>query len=152
DSAEHGGHRSDRRRAGTQVGLAGQAPGRAGAWRAWLRRLQDLGVPAMSTAPPAGAQARMQRGHGPWLLAVVAAGILGQGLLALNPGYFSHDELQWAAFGHGELASLGWVDPRDLSQLQYRPLTFNLWLLLGNALFAHPQAFHALWVALGTAN
>lgn len=106
----------------------------------------------MSTAPPAGAQARMQRGPGPWLLAVVAAGILGQGLLALNPGYFSHDELQWAAFGHGELASLAWVDPRDLSQLQYRPLTFNLWLLLGNALFAHPQAFHALWVALGTAN
>ena len=35
-----------------------------------------------------------------WMLpAIVLAGVLlAQAPLILNPGYFSHDELQWAAF------------------------------------------------------
>ncbi|HEY5972055.1 MAG TPA: hypothetical protein VIT22_08790 [Pseudoxanthomonas sp.] len=88
-----------------------------------------------------------------WVFLLVVLGLLGQCLILANSGYFSHDELQWAAFADTQdLASLPWVDPLDLSSFQYRPLTFNLWLVIGHYLFAHPHAYHALWVILGIGN
>ena len=89
-----------------------------------------------------------------WLpLAVVAAVLLVQAPLVFNPGYFAHDELQWAAYA-GQHP--GWYF-RDylwtgLQSFQYRPLTFSLWLLLSQQLFAHPYAFHGLMVAWGALN
>lgn len=88
--------------------------------------------------------------HAAWLApaAVFALVLLAQLPLILNPGYFSHDELQWAAFaadGH----PVAWT---ALREFQYRPLTFNLWMWLSRALFARPHAFHALLIAWGAAN
>ncbi|MGN6111926.1 MAG: hypothetical protein ACTHOC_02760 [Luteimonas sp.] len=83
---------------------------------------------------------------GLWLLA-----LLGQCWLIANPGYFSHDELQWAAFA-GQAGPIPWVSWTDVATFQYRPLTFNLWLWLSRHLFAHPHAFHLLLVAWGSAN
>lgn len=68
--------------------------------------------------------------------------------LALNPGYFSHDELQWAVYAE-TVRSVSWS---AIDVFQYRPLTFNLWMWLSRHLFAHPQAFHALLVAWGALN
>lgn len=78
-------------------------------------------------------------------LAVLALVLLAQLPLVLNPGYFSHDELQWAARADagGRFPWLGF------DAFQYRPLTFNLWSWLSRELFATPQAFHAVVVALG---
>lgn len=74
-----------------------------------------------------------------------------QWLLVANPGYFSHDELQWGAradvAGWGDLP---WVSWTDVGTFQWRPLTFNLWLLASHASFGWPQAMHALWVAAGS--
>ncbi len=81
--------------------------------------------------------------------AAFAAFVLAQWLTLGNPGYFSHDELQWGAAAAA--VPFDFVDWRDLSAFQYRPLTFNLWLLLSRALFANPAAFHALWLAFGFA-
>lgn len=81
----------------------------------------------------------------PW---VVLAALLLQWPLVLNPGYFSHDELQWAAFANGDLLA-PW---RDVSAFQYRPLTFSLWMLLSRQLFDVPMAFHALLVTWGSMN
>ena len=54
--------------------------------------------------------------------------------LILNPGYFSHDELQWWARADvPSWSALPWIPWLDLSPLQYRPLTFNLWLVLAHA-------------------
>jgi hypothetical protein len=88
--------------------------------------------------------------HAAWLApaAVFALVLLAQLPLILNPGYFSHDELQWAAFateGH----PVAWTAIREF---QYRPLTFSLWMWLSRAWFAQPQAFHAVLVAWGAAN
>jgi hypothetical protein len=88
--------------------------------------------------------------HAAWLapVAVFALVLLAQFPLILNPGYFSHDELQWAAF-----AAAGREVPwTAIGQFQYRPLTFNLWMWLSRQLFAQPQAFHALLVAWGALN
>lgn len=96
------------------------------------------------------------RGKWPeWALpiGVFAAVLLAQWSLVFNPGYFSHDELQWAAFAaqtpgqflHEHLWS-------GVQSFQYRPLTFTLWLWLSQHLFAHPYAFHAVMVALGGIN
>ena len=83
-----------------------------------------------------------------WLLALML-----QWPLIANPGYFSHDELQWAAFADvPSWRQLPWVGWFDVGTFQYRPLTFNLWLLLSHALFERPLAFHLLWVALGCSN
>ncbi|MUV12959.1 hypothetical protein [Noviluteimonas gilva] len=83
----------------------------------------------------------------PW--AVALAAFLLQAPLVLNPGYFSHDELQWAYYathlGHP-------VDWFDVATFQYRPLTFNLWMTLSRWLFETPQAFHAVLVAWGAGN
>ena len=73
--------------------------------------------------------------------------------LILNPGYFSHDELQWWARADvPSWSALPWEPWLDLSPLQYRPLTFNLWLVLAHAFAATPWLMHLVFVALGTAN
>lgn len=77
-----------------------------------------------------------------------SAALLVQLPLALNPGYFSHDELQWAAFADAGVAS-PWG---DVGAFQYRPLTFSLWMVLSRALFATPMLFHAVLVAWGALN
>lgn len=81
------------------------------------------------------------------LVALVAALVL-QLPLVLNPGYFSHDELQWASAADRG-ATVDWLDYRAF---QYRPLTFQLWLGLSRGLFAKPEAFHAVLAALGAVN
>ena len=85
-----------------------------------------------------------------WLApaAVFALVLLAQLPLILNPGYFSHDELQWAAYA-ADGRHVAWS---AIGQFQYRPLTFNLWMWLSRQLFAQPQAFHALLVAWGAVN
>lgn len=81
-------------------------------------------------------------------LVVFALVTLLQVPLVLNPGYFSHDELQWAAIAaQGE--AFNW---RAIHTFQYRPLTFNLWIALSRALFEQPPAFHAVVVAWGALN
>jgi hypothetical protein len=73
--------------------------------------------------------------------------------LILNPGYFSHDELQWWARADvSSWSDLPWVPWLDLTPLQYRPLTFNLWLVLAHAFAATPRWMHLVFVALGTTN
>ncbi len=79
--------------------------------------------------------------------------LLAQSPLIFNPGYFSHDELQWAAFAAQDPERIWrehlWL---DVQSFQYRPLTFTVWLWLSKHLFAHPYAFHAVAVAMGAAN
>lgn len=90
---------------------------------------------------------------GGWMLLVAALTLLAQWPLVSNPGYFSHDELQWAAAADvAPVAALPWVGWFDLALFQYRPLTFNLWLWLSHHLFDQPQAFHAVVVAIGALN
>lgn len=81
-------------------------------------------------------------------LTVFALVLLAQLPLVLNPGYFSHDELQWAAYAEAGQ----WVSWTAIDAFQYRPLTFNLWQWLSRHLFDVPQAFHAVVVALGALN
>jgi hypothetical protein len=83
--------------------------------------------------------------------AVFVLVLLVQLPLALNPGYFSHDELQWAAFA-GTGGPIPWVSWTGVDAFQYRPLTFNLWLWLSRHLFAFPQAFHSVLVGWGAMN
>lgn len=71
-------------------------------------------------------------------------------LLLSNPGYFSHDELQWGA--HADVAhwtELPWQSWTDYTAFQHRPLTFNLWLLIAYTWFEQPPLMHALWGAMG---
>ena len=79
---------------------------------------------------------------------VFALACLLQLPLALNPGYYSHDELQWAVYA-ADRVQVPWL---DLSAFQYRPLTFNLWMLLSRALFDTPMLFPAVLVAAGALN
>ena len=73
--------------------------------------------------------------------------------LVFNPGYFSHDDLEWIARADVPAwVSLPWVSWLDLSPLQYRPLTFNLWLVLAHAFGATPALLHLACVILGTLN
>jgi hypothetical protein len=66
------------------------------------------------------------------LFVLVAAASIAA--LASIPGYYSGDELQWLALAQAAdtPAALQWVAFADLSPFQYRPLTFNLWLLLAH--------------------
>jgi len=81
------------------------------------------------------------------LFLVVHAGLLG------NPGYFSHDELQWGARADvSGITELPWQRWTAIEEFQYRPLTFNAWLLIAHALFDSPRLFHSLWLLLGFAN
>ena len=57
---------------------------------------------------------------------VLLAALILQLPLILNPGYFSHDELQWAALANASTPS-PWL---ETSAFQYRPLTFSLWMAL----------------------
>ena len=83
----------------------------------------------------------------PLLLALVVL----QGWLVANPGYFSHDELQWGARADvGALHELPWMPWTDAGVFQWRPLTFNLWLLASHALFDWPRAMHLAWVLAGS--
>ena len=79
---------------------------------------------------------------------VFALACLLQLPLALNPGYYSHDELQWAVHAVDGVR-MPWL---DVSAFQYRPLTFNLWMRLSRALFDTPMLFHAVLVAAGALN
>ena len=83
---------------------------------------------------------------GGWRLFAIA--LLLQWPLVLNPGYFSHDELQWAHFAETG-TRVSWL---DVATFQYRPLTFNLWMALSRALFDAPMLFHAVLVAWGSLN
>ncbi|WP_158407923.1 hypothetical protein [Dyella japonica] len=79
--------------------------------------------------------------------------LAAQALLIFNPGYLSHDELQWGYYAQqisGGFFSNGlWG---DLHAFQYRPLTFSLWIELSRRLFEHPYAFHAILVGWGAIN
>lgn len=89
--------------------------------------------------------------HANLLLALAL--VLLQAPLWLNPGYFSHDELQWAARAVGPtLADLPWLSFGAWEQFQFRPLTFNLWLVLSHTLFESPHLLHGVFVLLGTLN
>lgn len=89
--------------------------------------------------------------HARLLLVVLLAAVLAQGWLALNPGYFSHDELQWGSAARvAHWRELPWMAWTEVATFQWRPLTFNSWLLLSWWLFDHPVAFHLLWVVLGS--
>ena len=86
----------------------------------------------------------MLRRTAAWIAAAAAFALANVGHLS-NPGWFSHDELQWGWRAQQGLAH-DWLDD---APFQYRPLTFQLWLLIARGLFDHPQACHALWIALG---
>ena len=77
--------------------------------------------------------------------------LLVQAPLIANPGYFSHDELQWAARA-GSGGPIPWFSWTAVDVFQYRPLTFNLWLWLSRHWFAQPLLLHGLLVAWGAAN
>ena len=86
-------------------------------------------------------------------LCVFALALLAQLPLVLNPGYFSHDELQWAAMAMPPAGEpVPWFSWSAIDTYQYRPLTFNLWLLLSRAWFEQPMLFHAFCVAWGSLN
>ena len=97
-------------------------------------------------------QMTVRRWHAamPWLVlpAIMLAVLLVQLPLILNPGYFSHDELQWAAAAE-QASGFVWL---STDAFQYRPLTFGLWTWLSRHLFAQPQLFHLVLVAMGAAN
>ncbi|MCK9538931.1 hypothetical protein [Dokdonella sp.] len=79
--------------------------------------------------------------------------LIVQAPLIFNPGWFSHDELQWAARADvAHFRDLPWVPWGDLAAFQYRPLTFNLWLVLSWLAFATPWLMHGLFVMLGSIN
>ncbi|HSN40668.1 MAG TPA: hypothetical protein VLT92_10785 [Burkholderiales bacterium] len=70
--------------------------------------------------------------------------------LVWNIGYFSHDELQWLAFADKpSLRDVPWSAWFDFSPFQYRPLTFNLWLLLSHYIGYQPIAMHLVRVLFG---
>lgn len=86
-----------------------------------------------------------------WMVLVLA--LAGQWPLLLNPGYFSHDELQWAAAADVATgAPLPWFPWTAVDVYQYRPLTFNLWLWLSHRLFDDPLGLHAVCVLWGSVN
>lgn len=91
--------------------------------------------------------ASMRRWH---CLTFLACALALQSLLLANPGYFSHDELQWGARAAIALDRLDFVSFTDWDQFQFRPLTFNLWMLLSHALFDTPHLFHAAFVLAGS--
>lgn len=91
-----------------------------------------------------------------WLTASTGGFVLVALVLSLpliwNPGYFSHDELQWLAFADKpSLADIHWSAWFDFSPFQYRPLTFNLWLLLSHWFGYQPIVMHLLRILLGVA-
>lgn len=73
--------------------------------------------------------------------------------LVTNPGYFSFDELQWWARADVEaISQLPWVAWWEPAAAQFRPLTFNAWLILSWAYGDTPVAMHLAFVVLGSIN
>jgi hypothetical protein len=92
----------------------------------------------------------LRAGHGAFEFLLIA--FLISLPLILNPGYFSSDELQWLAFADKpSLGDVPWNAWFDLSPFQYRPLTFNLWLLLSHFIGYQPIAMHLVRIAFGLA-
>jgi hypothetical protein len=90
------------------------------------------------------------RSKSAWCFALVAFVISLP--LVLNPGYFSSDELQWLAFADkSSLGNVPWNAWFDFSPFQYRPLTFNLWLLLSHFIGYQPIAMHLVRIVFGLA-
>lgn len=83
-----------------------------------------------------------------WPLLLAIAVLLLSWPLLRNPGYFSHDELQWAVFA-ADGSAAPWYDTHAF---QYRPLAFSTWMALSRALFATPMQFHLVLAAWGAAN
>ena len=107
---------------------------RVGSWRSGLERMLEL-----------------VEGHP--LAAFWFAALLISLPLVLNPGYFSHDELQWLAFAdRDQWSGLPWQGWFDFRPFQYRPLTFNTWLLLSKLVGYQPPLMHAFVVGLGLLN
>lgn len=83
--------------------------------------------------------------------AMIAACVLAQWPLLTNPGYFSHDELQWASFA-GDAGPIQWFSWTAIDTFQFRPLTYNIWLWLSREFFAEPRVFHSVLVVWGAVN
>ena len=94
-----------------------------------LRRLQGIALGALG------------RAH--WLF---LAALVVQLPLVFNSGYFSHDELQWLSFADVPWPEIPWNGWFDFEPFQYRPLTFNLWLLLSHLFGYNPVTMHMLRV------
>ena len=78
------------------------------------------------------------------------AAVLLQWPVLFSSGYFSHDELQWLSFAQrpwGELFDL--VSFSDIRQFQYRPLTFDLWLIVSHVFGESPVMMHIARGGLG---
>jgi hypothetical protein len=94
---------------------------------------------------------RAQNGYRLPLLLAVA--LLLQLPLIFNPGYYSHDELQWASWSFGRaFEQVPWARLVDVDTFQYRPLTFNVWMLLSFAFFDAPYLMHAACALFAIAN
>ena len=87
------------------------------------------------------------------LLLLLAVALIMQLPLILNPGYYSHDELQWASWSVGRpWHEVPWAGFLDWATFQYRPLTFNVWMQLSRWFFETPYLMHAACVLIGTVN
>lgn len=85
-----------------------------------------------------------------WRFCAVA--LLLQLPVIFNVGYYSHDELQWLSFAdQPSLADVPWSEWFDFTPFQFRPLTFDVWLLLSYAFGYHALAMHFARVLCGTA-
>ncbi|MDE2406933.1 MAG: hypothetical protein KGL91_03610 [Xanthomonadaceae bacterium] len=82
------------------------------------------------------------------VLPLVLLALLLQAPLIFNPGYFSHDELQWAV----RAIDAGTSPWADTHAFQYRPLTFTVWMALSRAFFDTPMVLHGVLVLWGTLN
>ena len=102
-------------------------------------------------ARPHGQEDR-QGGTWVWITALALVALALQSPLIFNPGYFSFDELQWWWRSAVPWRDLPWVSWSDLGAFQYRPLTFNLWLVLAHAFAEHAYLMHAVFVLVGTLN
>jgi len=113
---------------------------RVPAW--WPRVRATTGALALSASTRALATA--------WRFFALA--LLLQLPLIFNLGYYSHDELQWLSFAdQPTLADVPWSAWFDFTPFQFRPLTFNVWLLLSHALGYHALAMHFVRVLCATA-
>lgn len=95
----------------------------------------------------------MLRSDRPQLLFFIVAMALALALGTI-PGYYSHDELQWLGLAQTarSLTALPWVDFADLAPFQYRPLTFNLWLLLAYLGDERTEFMHGAFALLAVAD